>query len=207
MKNRILKTVVAISMSVLLFGTTAFAAPKTMPDGSVFDSDYYAQQNPDVVAVMGTDESALYQHYKVYGQKEGRLPYAPTTVGVTEPTVVSTKQYNTGWVAYGSTPLISNALSAAIKNTVMTLQNRSDGIIIMTESTDANFMDVYTPTSAIKDQNGKDLAGKFYLNSVASMGAGTRVLCVNDGFITIYQYGLNGPSGTLCACEIFFEKK
>ncbi len=206
MKNKIVKSVVAISLSVLTFGTTVFAAPKTMPDGSVFDPDYYAQQNPDVVTVIGTDENALYQHYKVYGQNEGRLPYAPDTVATAEPTVVSTTQYNTGMLIYGATPLISTAISATIKNEIVTLQNRSDGTIIMTESTNANFMDVYTPMDALKDRNGKDLSGKFYLNSVASMGAGSRVLSVNDGFIIIYQFGVDGLSGTMYACELFFEK-
>jgi hypothetical protein len=54
-----------------------YAAPKTMADGSVFDADYYAENNPDVVSVLGTDENALYQHYVTYGQAEGRLPYSP----------------------------------------------------------------------------------------------------------------------------------
>ena len=26
---------------------TAFAAPRTMPDGTVFDAEYYAQTNPE----------------------------------------------------------------------------------------------------------------------------------------------------------------
>lgn len=206
MKNKLVKSVVAIFLSVLMFGTTAFAAPKTMPDGGVFDPDYYARQNPDVVTAMGTDENTLYQHYKAYGQKEGRLPYAPDTVATVEPTVVSTSQYNIGMLVYGATPLISRAIRSTLKNAVMTLQNRSDGTIIMTDSRNANLMDVYTPTSAIKNKNGEDLPGNFYLNSVASMGAGTRVLCVNDGFIIIYQFGFDGPSGTLATCELFFKK-
>lgn len=37
-----------------------------------FDAGYYAEQNPDVVKVCGTDEEALYEHYVTYGIKEGR---------------------------------------------------------------------------------------------------------------------------------------
>ncbi len=53
------------------------AAPKTMSDGGVFDAAYYAQQNPDVASAIGTDEETLYLHYKLYGEKEGRIPYDP----------------------------------------------------------------------------------------------------------------------------------
>jgi len=55
---------------------TVLASPRTMPDGTVFDSEYYAQTNPDVAAACGTDENALYQHYLTYGKAEGRKPYS-----------------------------------------------------------------------------------------------------------------------------------
>lgn len=55
------------------------AAPVTEPDGTLFDPEYYAQQNPDVTAVLGTDADTLYRHYVLCGKAEGRLPYAPTT--------------------------------------------------------------------------------------------------------------------------------
>jgi len=56
-------------------GMTAFAAPETMPDGTVFDAEYYAQTYPDVVAALGTDAGAMYQHYVTFGRNEGRLAY------------------------------------------------------------------------------------------------------------------------------------
>ena len=40
-----------------------------------FDPNYYAAAYPDVVAVLGTEAQALYNHYLAYGMKEGRLPY------------------------------------------------------------------------------------------------------------------------------------
>lgn len=40
-----------------------------------FDVDYYAEHNPDVVALYGTDINALLDHYLSYGRLEGRLPY------------------------------------------------------------------------------------------------------------------------------------
>ncbi|MBO6297308.1 MAG: hypothetical protein J6N53_00560 [Lachnospiraceae bacterium] len=55
------------------------AAPKTMPDGTIFDPEFYAATYPDVAAVCGNDEALLYQHYVLCGKNEGRLPYAPQT--------------------------------------------------------------------------------------------------------------------------------
>ena len=56
---------------------TCFAAPSIMDDDGVFDAKYYAANNPDVVAALGTDENVLYMHYVNNGCKEGRLPYDP----------------------------------------------------------------------------------------------------------------------------------
>lgn len=54
------------------------AAPVLMPDGTFFDAEYYAQTNPDVVGVLGTDATVLYNHYVNNGKAEGRAPYDPT---------------------------------------------------------------------------------------------------------------------------------
>ncbi len=64
------------AMLILAQPLSVLAAPITLPDGSVFDPEFYAQQNPDVVAVLGTDPAALYNHYLTAGKAEGRLPYA-----------------------------------------------------------------------------------------------------------------------------------
>lgn len=89
-KKRLITTllVAALSCSSL----TAYAAPKTMPDGQTFDPQYYAETYPDVKAAFGNDEKALYDHYVTYGKAEGRLPYAdagkeyvdPITITITE---------------------------------------------------------------------------------------------------------------------------
>ena len=41
-----------------------------------FDAEYYAAQNPDVVAIYGTDALSLYTHYVTFGAAEGRAPSA-----------------------------------------------------------------------------------------------------------------------------------
>lgn len=72
---------VAIAMSSSF---TAFAAPETMPDGTVFDAEYYAQNNPDIAVVYGTDKETLFQHYMMYGKAEGRQAFAGNEVSVTK---------------------------------------------------------------------------------------------------------------------------
>lgn len=42
-----------------------------------FDAAYYAANNPDVVAVLGSEPKALYAHYLLCGAAEGRLPKTP----------------------------------------------------------------------------------------------------------------------------------
>lgn len=68
-----------VAASMALSSLPVCAAVTTMPDGSQFDASYYAATYPDVVAAFGTDANALYQHYKTFGIKEGRLPYAAGT--------------------------------------------------------------------------------------------------------------------------------
>lgn len=66
----------AVAASMALSSLPVCAAVTTMPDGGQFDAAYYAATYPDVAAALGTDANALYQHYKTFGVKEGRLPYA-----------------------------------------------------------------------------------------------------------------------------------
>ena len=72
------KRMISIMLAMLILGSsmTAYAKPKTMPDGTKFDAEYYAENNPDVVAALGSSEKALYQHYQQYGRTEGRKAYA-----------------------------------------------------------------------------------------------------------------------------------
>lgn len=75
------KGIIFLITLVLLFSfsMTAFAAPKDMGNGEMFDAEYYANTYADVKAALGTDEKVLYDHYVQFGKAEGRLPMAPTT--------------------------------------------------------------------------------------------------------------------------------
>lgn len=79
-KSDISKLVAALLLGlVMMTGVSmeTYAAPKQMPDGNVFDPEFYAITYPDVTAAFGTDEAILYNHYLLCGKAEGRLPYAP----------------------------------------------------------------------------------------------------------------------------------
>ena len=82
MKNKILKSIIALMATLtMVFGVpfASNAAPQTMADGGLFDAEYYAANNPDVVAVLGVSPDMLYAHYTLFGKNEGRLPYAGQT--------------------------------------------------------------------------------------------------------------------------------
>ena len=96
------KTLVTImtTLTVLSNGLTAFAAPETMSDGTVFDAEYYAQSNPDVAAVLGTDKDVLYHHYLNYGKAEGRQAFADSTITDTVTDTSISAQVNALGITY-----------------------------------------------------------------------------------------------------------
>ncbi len=74
------KQVISLAAALLVFawgGMTVCAEPVTMEDGTVFDAVYYVENNPDVVAVLGSDATVLYQHYLLCGKAEGRAAAEP----------------------------------------------------------------------------------------------------------------------------------
>ena len=78
---------------------TVCAAPQAMPDGGMFDAQYYAQSNPDVVAVFGADENMLYQHYVLYGKQEGRMATEPGATVIESAAPAAPEVQITGWKA------------------------------------------------------------------------------------------------------------
>ena len=79
MKRKLIRILSVLMAGTLLLGTgiTTYAAPVMMPDGTFFDAEYYAQANPDVAGVLGTDANILYSHYVNNGKAEGRAAYNP----------------------------------------------------------------------------------------------------------------------------------
>ena len=89
MKKKLLSLALAAMVVIQTFGYPVFA--KTIKN---FDASYYAANSPDVVAVLGTDPTALYNHYQNHGKVEGRLAYAGATAGenVATPTASNSKK-------------------------------------------------------------------------------------------------------------------
>ena len=90
MRKKVCTLLTAFTLT-LASSMTAFAAPEVMPDGGVFDAEYYAQNNPDVVAAFGTDKELLYSHYVNCGKAEGRLGFQITADMYTTCPVASQK--------------------------------------------------------------------------------------------------------------------
>ncbi len=76
MKKKVRRTIVtALSIAVIAGSSlTAYAAPEVMPDGTTFDAEFYAANNP----AYGTDTAALYRHYVEFGKAEGRKAVSNT---------------------------------------------------------------------------------------------------------------------------------
>lgn len=79
MKKKLVMMTLASCILASTFSLTVCAEPVEVEAGVIFDAEYYAETNPDVVNALGDDEDVLYGHYKLYGASEGRLPYSPTT--------------------------------------------------------------------------------------------------------------------------------
>lgn len=78
MKKKFITLAAAMTLA-FSWSITASAQPAAMPDGAMFDAEYYAQANPDVVAAFGTDANMLYLHYTQFGKAEGRAATNPAT--------------------------------------------------------------------------------------------------------------------------------
>lgn len=71
-KKSVRRSIVTGLMMVL----TALLCMGVKAKASDFDAAYYAAKYPDVVAVYGTDASALYSHYLTFGINENRFKNA-----------------------------------------------------------------------------------------------------------------------------------
>ena len=79
MKKKICKRLLALTAAVtMLLGSSVCSYAAELKD--VFDAEYYAEHNADVVAAFGTDEAALFNHFAVFGVNEGRQGMAAFNV-------------------------------------------------------------------------------------------------------------------------------
>ena len=70
----ILACTIYILAPVLTFGGTATVSAATLRD--VFDAQYYSETYSDLKDAFGTNQTALYKHYKTFGKSEGRTSTA-----------------------------------------------------------------------------------------------------------------------------------
>lgn len=74
------KKVMAAVMTAAV-AVTVMGHPVQVRAAGEFDPVFYAAAYADVVAALGTEAEALYNHYQNFGQKEGRFPYAGAAAG------------------------------------------------------------------------------------------------------------------------------
>ena len=144
MKKKLSIVTLLTIVMTMCFGMTAFASPKTMPDGTVFDAEYYAKTYPDVVSAIGTDENALYQHYVMAGKAEGRHPVAPVQTTESKPSTSSSNLDNT-------LASIQNKLSTG---TVAPLISDMNSKIVNKFNADENIDDYIAPMLEVLARNG-----------------------------------------------------
>ncbi|MCR4792299.1 MAG: hypothetical protein K5871_06090 [Lachnospiraceae bacterium] len=127
----------------------------TMPDGGKFDPVFYARKYPDVVAVLGNDATALYNHYLYYGMNEGRLPYEGAPKSELKITFTPA-----GVVAQVSTPEdVMNAVRQAAKFRVTTLTIittwngtlSAEGVTAYVNAQSAYLKTAYNATAVVTD--------------------------------------------------------
>lgn len=90
------KKLVTVLITVLTIAgnsITVHAVPERMEDGTLFDSDYYAEKYSDLMHIFGRNTKELYQHYKNYGKAEGRDALPPKYVYPELPAPVSGDEY------------------------------------------------------------------------------------------------------------------
>ena len=74
-RNGMARRITALVLAgVLTFGGTATVSAATLRD--VFDAQYYSEAYSDLKDTFGTNQTALYKHYKTFGKKEGRTSTA-----------------------------------------------------------------------------------------------------------------------------------
>ena len=79
MKKKICKRLLGLTAAVtMLLGSSVCSYAAELKD--VFDAEYYAEHNADVVATFGTDEAALFTHFANFGVNEGRQGMAAFNV-------------------------------------------------------------------------------------------------------------------------------
>lgn len=69
--RRVKKFMALFLMGALLVSSSMMASATEISD--LFNATVYAQANPDIVAAIGSDEAALYNHFITSGMAEGRV--------------------------------------------------------------------------------------------------------------------------------------
>ena len=116
---------VLLSFGAVLFLFTALLICPNKAKAGDFDPDFYAALYPDVVAVYGTEPSALYSHYLTFGINEKRFKNAQeAATGIIEPIAAPLTYVD---VDIANQSLIYYEDGAPVITTSVVTGNESDG--------------------------------------------------------------------------------
>lgn len=171
----------------------AAAALEVIPGGDVFDAEYYAAQNPDVVAAVGTDTTALYAHYNSSGKAEGRKPYDESLYSQEEIKKFRLKNYKRSTDKPIEITEVLYLINSAGGVSPVILWNNNTGKTI-------KYITFYmTPYNAVDDPINDEVTGK---NTFACKvtgpisyngGLGDYFYDMGSGIVSVYQSGDKMP--------------
>ena len=217
-KRKLVASIAVFSLIMAAECVSVFAAPKYMKDGTVFDSEYYALANPDVVKVFGTSEKALWRHYRNWGRKEKRSPYDPIAYQVLLAQAVQNEQIaqmaetaqaeaavqamdvvTENQTVQAETEVEAQAAQTVVQVPAAGVNLNDTDAVINTVATEA-MMNGYSVVE-IRSDNPDNLsaASEVWIDMINSRGAAFRVVYGPKGNISYAD--MNVPSCRLALCE------
>ena len=192
MKVKVYKNVLALAAVIsVLVGSSINASAEGLRD--VFDADYYAEQNPDIVAVLGSDPEVLLNHFVTYGVNEGRQGMASFNVSEYKNAYVDLQEtLGDNWDAYVEHYFKSGVNEnriAGVYGTVTRMENAGLGSAAQTVTPNVPSQDLalVDDTSTIDMENaGLDSAAQTVTPNVPSQDS----VLVDDAS-TVYEQVYN----------------
>lgn len=192
MKIKVYKNALAFAAVISVFvGSSISASAEGLSD--VFDADYYAKQNPDIVAVLGADPVVLLNHFVTYGVNEGRQGMAAFNVSEYKNAYVDLQEtLGDNWDAYVEHYFKSGAnehRTAGVYGTVTRMENNGLDSAVPTVIPNMSSQDLILvdDTSTIRmENNGLDSAALTVTSNVPSQD-----LMLVDDASTVYEQVYN----------------
>lgn len=206
-KLKMMAAVMAMAATVTLLGVPIQARAAEED----FDPVFYAETYPDVVAVIGTDAEALYNHYINNGKAEGRLTHAEgdtDTVATPQtalPRWTELSQYLTNAPVIDLNAPVNEEVRQMLEGIELDEELRTVllHIGIGTEWGDEKIYDcpIVTGEGSIATSGGQACGA--FANIMSNMIYGAGQTCTPLRHVPIQQYDIVAPAGLKQAHDVF----